>query len=79
MKVVVKSVFKENEFDAKDGMRGAQVLDILLRNEGIVETWYFGLMYLQDNEEVWIDKSKKVGDIYNFIDRFNYILIQYCQ
>ncbi|CAH0553871.1 unnamed protein product [Brassicogethes aeneus] len=60
MNVIVRTVFKECEFKAERYTKGGQILDLLLKNEGIHEKWYFGIMFLnQEGEEVWIEQSKK--------------------
>lgn len=60
MKVVVRTPHHESELEAIPKTTGREVFQTMCRSLGIQEQWWFGLMYKgADNEDVWIDKSKK--------------------
>lgn len=60
MKVVVRTPHHESELEAVPKTTGREVFQTMCKSLGIQETWWFGLMYKgPDNEDVWIDKSKK--------------------
>lgn len=62
MKVVVRSVLNEFSFEAEPRTPVRDIYTNVCKSLGIHETWYFGLMYYgPDNEEIWIEQSKKVG------------------
>ncbi|XP_066263063.1 moesin/ezrin/radixin homolog 1-like isoform X1 [Euwallacea similis] len=60
MKVLVRTPHHESELEAQPKTSTREVFGTMCKSLGIQETWWFGLMYKgPDNEDVWIDKSKK--------------------
>ncbi|KAJ8935882.1 hypothetical protein NQ314_012598 [Rhamnusium bicolor] len=60
MKVVVRTVQHESALEAVPKTSTREIFNLLCKSLGIQETWYFGLMYYgPDNEEIWVDQSKK--------------------
>ncbi|CAG9824068.1 unnamed protein product [Phaedon cochleariae] len=60
MKVVVRTVQHESALEAVPRTRVREIFHLFSKAQGITETWYFGLMYRgSDNEEVWVEDSKK--------------------
>lgn len=52
---------KEIEFKSLAKTTGKDFFNEVSKNLAMHEIWFFGLMYLDENEdEVWIDDSKKV-------------------
>lgn len=70
--MAVKIATLENEIQLKIDHRkkATEFFGIVSRNLGIHETWFFGILYKDaDNEDIWIDGSKKV--------RFEYLPIKH--
>ncbi|KAJ8922081.1 hypothetical protein NQ315_008722 [Exocentrus adspersus] len=60
MKVVVRTVQHESALEAVPKTSTREIFNLICKSLGIQETWYFGLMYYgPDNEEIWVDQSKK--------------------
>ncbi|XP_050296970.1 moesin/ezrin/radixin homolog 1-like [Anthonomus grandis grandis] len=60
MKVVVRTPHHESELEAVPKTSLREIFHTMGKSLGIQETWWFGLMYKgPDNEDVWVDKSKK--------------------
>lgn len=54
----------ENElkFKISSKKKGREFFDTVSRNLGVHETWFFGICYKDaDNEDIWIEDSKKVS------------------
>lgn len=61
--MAVKVATLENEIQLKieHKKRAMEFFTTVSRNLGIHETWFFGILYKDaENEDVWIDGSKKV-------------------
>lgn len=66
--MAVKVATLENEIQLKidHKKRASEFFSIVSRNLGIHETWFFGILYKDaDNEDIWIDTSKKVRHFQN--------------
>lgn len=62
MKVIVRTPHHESDLQAVPKTSTREIFQTMCKSLGIQETWWFGLMYKgPDNEDVWIDKSKKVS------------------
>lgn len=62
MKVVVRTVLHESALEAVPNTRVKEIFNLISKSLGVQETWWFGLMYPgPDNEEIWIEQSKKVS------------------
>lgn len=62
MKVIVRTPHHESDLQAVPKTSTREIFQTMWKSLGIQETWWFGLMYKgPDNEDVWIDKSKKVS------------------
>ncbi|XP_060523806.1 moesin/ezrin/radixin homolog 1-like [Cylas formicarius] len=74
MKVIVRTPHHESELEAVPKTTGREVFQTMCRSLGIQESWYFGLMYRgADNEEIWIDKSKKtLKDLQKVLANFHF-------
>ncbi|KAL1492147.1 hypothetical protein ABEB36_012635 [Hypothenemus hampei] len=60
MKVVVRTPNHESELEASAKTSTREIFHTMCKSLGIQEVWWFGLMYKgPDNEDVWIDQSKK--------------------
>lgn len=63
MKVVVRSVLHESALDAVPNTRVRELFNLISKSLGIQETWWFGLsLYNDENEEIWLEQSKKVSN-----------------
>lgn len=63
MEVKVATLETELKFKINPKKKGREFTDIVSRNLGIHETWFFGINFKDaDNEDVWIDNSKKVSE-----------------
>lgn len=64
MKVRVSTVDTELEFESSNKTKAKDLFQQVSRNLGVHELWYFGLLYHGlEEEEVWIDTSKKVSPV----------------
>lgn len=65
MKVIVRTPHHESDLQAVPKTSTREIFQTMCKSLGIQETWWFGLMYKgPDNEDVWIDKSKKVSPFF---------------
>lgn len=61
MEVKVATLEAELKFKINPKKNGREFFDIVSRNLGVHETWFFGVNFKDsENEDVWIDQSKKV-------------------
>lgn len=68
MKLVVRSVFHESSLEAVPNTRVRELFNLISKSLGIQETWWFGLLYNnEENEEIWLDQSKKVCTVVAYI------------
>lgn len=52
----------ELKFKINPKTKGREFVDIVNRNLGVHETWFFGVCFKDaDNEDVWVEDSKKVS------------------
>lgn len=59
---------KEMEFKTLAKTNGKDFFNEVSKNLGVHEIWFFGLMFPdENNDEIWIDDSKKVLDYCNNI------------
>lgn len=78
MKLVVRSVLHESSIEAVPNTRLRELFNLISKSLGIQETWWFGLLYYNEqHEEIWLEQSKKVStDIYyvHILKIFNVII-----
>lgn len=68
MKLKVRTPSHDIDLEAVPKTTGRELFNTLCRSLGIQETWWFGLCYKgTENEDVWIDKSKKT---LNYLQRY---------
>lgn len=61
MRIKVTTVETELEFEIPDKSPGKKLFELVSRNVGIHELWFFGIFFSDvDDHNVWIDDSKKV-------------------
>lgn len=60
MRVTVKTFNNESKLEANPTTRAKDLFSLMTKTLGLQESWYFGMSYDENNEEIWIDLSKKV-------------------
>ena len=51
----------EMEFNCEMKWKGKDLFDLVCRNLGLRETWFFGLQYTIKDTVAWLKMDKKVG------------------
>lgn len=59
MKVKVTTVDTELEFETANKTKAKELFFQVSRNLGVHEHWFFGLLFIDKDEDIWIDASKK--------------------
>lgn len=64
MKLVVRTVLHESSLEAVPNTRVRELFNMISKSLGIQETWWFGLLYSneEENDEIWLEQSKKVRE-----------------
>lgn len=62
MVIKISTLENEIQFETDLRTRGYEFFENVSKSLGVHETWFFGILYKDaDNEDIWIDKSKKVN------------------